>query len=108
MNGLWTAEFGSSSGIFGGGVAVLQDGTILGGDGGYYYLGTYELRDKTFTATLRVIPFIQNYTSVFKTVNETLTLNLVGTVVDGEHIIAQGHPEGKPALKFGAKLSKRS
>jgi hypothetical protein len=108
MKGLWIAEFGSSSGIFGGGVAVLWNGTISGGDSGYYYLGTYEIKDKTFTASLRVIPFIENFPSVFKTVNETLTLNLVGTVIDEEHIIAQGHPDGKPELKFGAKLSKRA
>jgi hypothetical protein len=31
MDGLWTAEFGSSSGIFGGGVAVFRDGKIWGG-----------------------------------------------------------------------------
>jgi T3SS negative regulator,GrlR len=107
MNGLWTAEFGSSSGIFGGGVAVLRDGTILGGDGGYYYSGAYELNEKTFKATLQVIPFIQNYPSVFTTVDETLTLELVGTLVDQEHLIAQGHPKGKPDLRFGAKLTKR-
>ncbi len=32
MEGLWTAEFGSSAGRFGGGVLVFGDGTILGGD----------------------------------------------------------------------------
>jgi hypothetical protein len=31
MDGLWTAEFGGSTGIFGGGVAVFKDGKILGG-----------------------------------------------------------------------------
>jgi hypothetical protein len=108
MNGLWTAEFGSSSGVFGGGVAVLQDGAILGGDAAYFYIGTYELTNKTFKASLQVIPFIQNYPSVFKTINETLRLSLVGTVVDDQHVIAQGHPEGKPELKFGAKLTKRA
>ncbi len=108
MNGLWTAEFGSSTGIFGGGVAVLRDGTILGGDGGYYYEGTYEVRERTFKATLSVIPFLKNYPSVFKTVDETLTLSLVGTLVDDEHLVTQGHPRGKPDLKFGAKLTKRT
>jgi hypothetical protein len=108
MNGLWTAEFGSNSGIFGGGVAVLQDGAILGGDAGYYYLGTYDVTNKIFKADLKVIPFIQNYPSVFRTVNETLRLSLVGTVVDEQHVIAQGHPSGKPDLKFGAKLTKRT
>ena len=30
MNGLWTVEFGSNTGMFGGGVAVFRDGQILG------------------------------------------------------------------------------
>jgi hypothetical protein len=43
MNGLWTVEFGSNTGISGGGVAVLRDGAILGGDSTHYYVGEYEL-----------------------------------------------------------------
>jgi hypothetical protein len=34
MEGLWTAEFGSSVGIFGGGVVVFHEGKIMGGDNG--------------------------------------------------------------------------
>ena len=43
IDGLWTAEFGSSTGEFGGGVVVLQNGQILGGDGGYFYVGKFDL-----------------------------------------------------------------
>jgi hypothetical protein len=43
MDGLWTAEFGSSVGMFGSGVVVFHEGKIMGGDNGYFYLGTYEL-----------------------------------------------------------------
>jgi hypothetical protein len=107
MDGLWTAEFGSSSGIFGGGVAIFRDGRILGGDGGYYYVGNYEIKDKAITATLTLTPFLRDYPSVFTTVNETLILRLSGTLLDEEHAIIQGHPEGKPDLRFGAKLAKR-
>lgn len=59
MNGLWTVEFGSSTGMFGGGVAVFRDGQILGGDGLYYYIGEYSLLNKTLTATIRTAPFIE-------------------------------------------------
>jgi hypothetical protein len=64
MDGLWTAEFGSSTGIFGGG-AVFLDGKILGGDATYYYTGEYTLRGNTLTATLTVSPFIEGAESVF-------------------------------------------
>jgi len=35
MDGLWTAEFGSSTGSFSGGVVVFQSGKIFGGDATY-------------------------------------------------------------------------
>jgi len=107
MNGLWTAEFGSSTGMFGGGVAVFRDGTIMGGDANYFYVGEYTLSGSSFVATLKVSPFIEGAESLFKTVGQDLTLELVGSVTEEGRAIAQGHPRGMPHLKFGAKLTKR-
>lgn len=108
LEGLWTAEFGSSTGIFGGGVAVFRDGKVWGGDGGYYYLGQYELTDRSFRVTLEVNPFIPNQQSVFNTANQKVILDWVGSILDETHITAQGHPRGMPQLSFGAKLIKRA
>jgi hypothetical protein len=108
MNGLWTVEFGSSSGMFGGGVAVFRDGQILGGDGLYYYIGEYSLRGKSLTATIKTSPFIEGAESIFRTVGQELTLKLEGTLISDTGAIAQGHPEGRPELRFGAKLTKRA
>jgi len=109
MDGFWTAEFGSSTGVLGGGVAVLQDGSIVGGDGGYFYRGQYTVTGgNAFHATIEVIPFIENYPSVFKTVNQKLTLELVGSLQGSDQAIAQGQARGMPHLKFGVKLTKRA
>ena len=108
MDGLWTAEFGSSTGVFGGGIVVLQNGKVMGGDAGYYYLGEYTLRGNAFEATIQISPFIKGYESVFKTVGQNLKLNLEGSVIDERHAIAQGHPEGMPYLRLGLKLTKRT
>jgi hypothetical protein len=108
MDGLWTAEFGSSAGMFGGGVVFFQDGRMFGGDGTYFYVGEYEFRGNTFQATLRVSPFIDGAESIFKTVGQDLTLNLVGSLTGEGRAIAQGHPSGMPNLKFGVKLTKRA
>jgi T3SS negative regulator,GrlR len=108
MEGLWTVEFGSSTGMFGGGVAVFRDGKIVGGDGTYYYLGEFNLRGNAFDAKLRISPFIPGAKSVFGTVGQELTLELVGTMVGPGQATAQGHPTGMPGLKFGAKLTKRA
>jgi len=108
MNGLWTAEFGSSTGMFGGGVVIFRDGKMLGGDGTYYYTGEYNLTGKAFSATLKVSPFIEGAESVFKTVGRDLTLELVGSLAGEGRLIAQGQTKELPDLKFGVKLTKRA
>ena len=107
MDGLWTVEFGSSTGLFGGGVAVFRDGKILGGDGSYFYVGQFNLRGREFEATLTTSPFIEGAQSVFKTTGQNLTLELSGSLIDEGHAIAQGQPRGMPSLKFGVKPTKR-
>ena len=107
MEGLWTVEFGSNVGMFGGGVVVLKDGELKGGDGGYYYLGSFELKGNKFQATIRVFPFLKGYESVFRTFDKDLTLELVGSLTDETHGVAQGHPIGRPDLTLGVKMTKR-
>lgn len=108
LQGLWTAEFGSSVGIFGGGVAVFLGGKVLGGDGSYFYVGNYQVNGNNFTATLTVSPFISGAQSVFGTVGQALILELSGSMSGVERATAQGHPTGKPDLRFGVKLTRRA
>jgi hypothetical protein len=108
MNGLWTAEFGSSTGMFGSGVAVFRDGEILGGDDLYYYVGQYQLDGQSFKASLTISPFIEGAESVFKTVGTSLTLELAGTLIDSSHATGHGTPKEMPSVKFGVKLTKRT
>ena len=107
MNGLWTAEFGTSSGMFGGGVAVFLDGKVLGGDGTHFYVGDYKFTGNDFQATLRVAPFIEGSQSVFNTFGQELTLDLKGTLVSDRIATAHGFPRGMADRMFGVKLTKR-
>jgi hypothetical protein len=107
MDGLWTVEFGSSTGMFGGGVAVFREGKILGGDSTHFYIGDYKLSGNGFHATMRIFPFIEGAISVFRTTGHDLTLDLVGSMTSEDRATAQGHPRGMPDLKFGAKLTRR-
>jgi hypothetical protein len=107
IDGLWSAEFGSSNGMFGGGVVVFRDGKLAGGDGTYFYLGEYVITGREFKATLKVSPFIEGAQSVFKTVGQDLTLELAGSFTSDTQAIAQGHPRGMESLNFGVKLTKR-
>ena len=107
LDGLWTAEFGSSEGIFGGGAAVFREGKILGGDSTHYYVGEYTLNGTAFRARLKISPFIDGAESVFKTVGKDLTLDLEGSLISETQLIAKGRPRELPELNFGAKLIKR-
>ncbi len=107
MEGFWTAEFGSSTGIFGGGAVVFREGKLMGGDSTYYYTGEYAVSGNTFKATLRLSPFIEGAESVFKTVGRDLTLDIEGSLTPDGRLIAQGRPREMPSLNFGAKLTKR-
>jgi len=108
MNGLWTAEFGSSAGAFGGGVVVFDDGEILGGDATYYYVGNYTLAGRDFEATLKSSPFVEGARSVFNTVGQELILQLKGSLVDDGKALAHGSADGAPGLTFAIRLTKRS
>jgi hypothetical protein len=109
MDGLWTAEFGSSAGVYGSGVVVFfQDGRIVGGDSWYFYLGTYQLDGNSLQATIDVSNFVEGVENVFKAMGRRFTLELVGTLGAEGRVIAQGHPRGMPQFRLGVKLTKRS
>ena len=107
IDGLWTVEFASSIGSFGGGVTVFKDGKISGGDNTYFYVGEYQVTSTNFRATLRVAPFIQGAPSVFNTKDQALNLELTGSLTGGDQLIAQGTAREAPGVKFAAKLTKR-
>lgn len=107
MNGLWTAEFGTAAGGFGGGVAVFHDGRVLGGDATYFYVGEYKLEGRNFEATLRSSPFIEGAESIFKTVRQDLTIVIAGSLTDQDHAVGLGRAKGMENLSFAVKLTRR-
>jgi T3SS negative regulator,GrlR len=110
MQGLWTVEFGSTTGQFGAGVVVFQDGHILGGDNGYFYTGTYiQTGPRVFHATIDITAFVEGIESVFSTLGKNLKLRLVGILAeDGSNATAQGALSELPQSRLGVKLVKRT
>ncbi len=108
MEGLWTVEFGSSIGRFGGGVLVIHDGKLMGGDNANYYVGTYTQQGNDFRATIDVKPFVPGVANVFDNLGRNLTVELVGTLGDGIHAKAHGSPKGMPDMQLGVRLTKRN
>jgi hypothetical protein len=114
VEGLWTVEFGSNTGIFGSGVVVLRQGRIEGGDASYFYVGTYQKHvaaqayPAAFHASITVKSFLPNAESVFKTFNREITLNLKGTLSDENNALAVGTPEGMPEMNLGIRMKRRT
>ena len=114
MEGLWTIEFGSNSGVFGSGVVVLREGKIAGGDASYYYTGSYERKSDqesyphTFRARIEAEPYLPGAESVFKTYNRRVIVNLEGTLKDEDNAVAVGTPEDIPGMNLGIRLKRRS
>jgi hypothetical protein len=106
LDGLWTAEFGSTTGISGGGVVIFTGSKILGGDGAYYYEGSFRLDGMKITADVTAHPFDSRSSSIFSTTGRPLKLGLVGDIV-GNTILAQGTLQSSPIATIGVKLTKR-
>jgi hypothetical protein len=106
LDGLWTAEFGSTTGISGGGVVVFAGNKILGGDGGYYYEGSFRLEGTRISADVTAHPFDSRSLSVFSTIGRLMKLSLVGELI-GQNILAQGTLQSSPIATIGVKLTKR-
>jgi len=56
IEGLWVVQFHGPQGV-GGGVVVLTKNQVLGGDSGFVYSGTYELKDNVFAGKV----FVKNF-----------------------------------------------
>jgi hypothetical protein len=56
FEGLWIVQFAGMEGK-GGGVVVLRDGIVLGGDSGFTYVGTYVIGESGMEAKVRVHNF---------------------------------------------------
>jgi hypothetical protein len=64
--GIYAVKFSAvSSSNFGEGLAVFKDGTVNGGDVGYFYRGSYELSGSTVTANLKIKRWNPAVASIF-------------------------------------------
>lgn len=63
LEGLWIVQYEGLQGN-GAGVAVFVNGTVLGGDNGYTYEGTYSTQDGWLTARVHVANFLAEIPSV--------------------------------------------
>lgn len=106
LEALWSVEFVSNVQGVGAGVAVLETGRVLGGDGQYYYVGNYESNNGVAKAIIKVTHYAGPPNSVFGQIKE---FNLILEGKPSEKAFElHGHVQENPSLKIGIRLTRRS
>lgn len=87
-----------------GGVAVLETNRIFGGDSGYYYVGSYTVKDSQIEATVRIVKHNPTWGNVFGDAATSFTVRMQGTVNNG---VMQGMMErtDRPAMRLPVRLT---
>jgi len=99
---LWSVEFVSGLSSEGGGVIVLEDGKILGGNNNYFYVGSYNLINNKFNATVDMKRYYGNCNPIFGKHDE-LILKLTGDF-DEEEMLLTGYILEDPSREFHIRL----
>ncbi|MPM67513.1 hypothetical protein SDC9_114436 [bioreactor metagenome] len=101
---LWSVQFKSNLQDFGGGVVVIDGNQVVGGDFGYYYLGTCTISGNSATAIVTVTKHNPSVSSIFGDIH-SFKLVLTGTVSDNL-LSFSGHMESAPQMTLTASMRK--
>jgi len=104
VEGFWIVQYEGMRGA-GGGVAMFIKGKVFGGDTGYLYTGSYEVRGDFVRAHVHVRNFLPDVPSVLGVVGD-FELNIEGKI-EGEVIRAAGSVASAKAIGLALKLTKR-
>ena len=104
-NGLYLYESEALDGADGGyrGVAVLRDGSILGGSSFFYFIGTYSCSERRWKGELTQ----QEHTPApftFATARRIVTAGFTGTYSDGGAEFEATALVGKRSLRYQANM----
>lgn len=106
IEALWSVEFVSNSNITGAGVAVFETGRILGGDGNYFYIGSYQIVNGQVAADIKVTHYSGIPHSVFGHLQQ-FDLSLTGTIAHAKFLVA-GNLVQNPNQKIVIQLTRRA
>ncbi len=99
---LWSIEFVSKLSSEGGGVIVLENGKVLGGDSNYFYIGSYDLKNNNFNATIDVKHYRGKFKPIFGKLKEFI-LRLEGPY-DEEDMLLTGNLLEDPTRELHIRL----
>jgi len=105
IEGFWIVQFEGVQGG-GGGVAVFIKDRVFGGDSGYTYEGSYELKDASVRAKVLVQNFIAGVPNILG-ITGNFELRVEGKL-EGDVIKGTASPVQSPGVGIAVKLTKRA
>ena len=105
VEGFWIVQYEGMQGN-GGGVAMFIKGKVFGGDTGYTYIGSYEVKGNSMNAQVMVRNFIPSVPSVLGITGD-FELKIQGTV-EGDIIRGTGALVSPQRPGIALKLTKRA
>ena len=99
---LWSVEFVSELSSEGGGVVILENGKMLGGNDNYFYIGSYDLKNNKFNATIDVKHYHGKCNPIFGR-QEEFILKLSGDSAEDEMLLI-GHMLEDPSREIHVRL----
>lgn len=103
---LWSVEFVSSLQVVGAGVVVIETGKVLGGDGRYFYVGSYEKTRDGIKARLKVVHYSGEPHSIFGPAQH-FEIDVAGKPARQQFDLI-GHVVGRPDLQIHIRLTRRA
>ena len=107
LDALWTAEFQVRGGWTNGGVVVMENGRVFGGDRQYWYAGRLSLNQdgESISGHLKVVHYHGDRTAAFGDAGPVFSLEMQGTVLSPTAISGVLKRPGLGNLAF--RLTKR-
>ncbi len=106
VEALYVVQFGDFAGATfrNGGVAVLETNRVFGGDSGYYYLGNYEVKDGTISASVQIVKHDPNWRDAFGDNSASFAVILQGKI-EGQIISGHMIRTDNPKLSLPVRLT---
>jgi len=102
---LWSLRFQSNRGIHGGGVVVVHNGKILGGETGYIYIGSLRKDRGQLAVRMRVSKYVTGVKSILGL--DHFHMELTGPP-DGNQIRLDGFIVGTPQQDISIDMVRRA
>ena len=108
IEALWSAEFKIPNGSnFGSGIAVFENGKVLGGDSSFTWIGNYDIKDGVISGPLRIKRYSHSIQLPSISGLDDYVLDVVGNI-NAERMELSGTSKQIPGFQLNIELIRRA